>query len=122
MKSLLDPELPDTGECVVFAELVARFFEVEPRAAVPVEFGALSHPGLVRDVNEEHDRVVRRRRLRDMLLSNLPVELLDQAEQETDTLAVADGSGAMPSANWPASWRCVRPGTLAARRSNGPSR
>ena len=45
MESISDPELSDTGEYLAFEELVARFFEVEPRTAVHVEFGALSHPG-----------------------------------------------------------------------------
>ena len=62
MASLPDPELPDTGEYVAFEELVARFFEDEPRTAVHVEFGALSHRGLIRDDNEDHYLVVRRRR------------------------------------------------------------
>jgi protein phosphatase len=93
MEPIPDPEEPDTAVSVAFEEMVARFFEDEPRAAVHVEFGALSHPGLVRDVNEDHYLVVRRRRLRDVVLSNLPVELLDQAEQEAYTLAVADGLG-----------------------------
>jgi protein phosphatase len=93
MESLPDPDLSDTGEYVAFEELVARFFEDEPRTAVHVEFGALSHPGLVRDNNEDHYFVVRRRRVRDVLLSNLPVELLNQAEQEAYALVVADGLG-----------------------------
>src|SRR4051812_40997071 len=85
------PEAPDTEESLAFEELVARDFEVEPHTAVHVEGGARSHPGLGRDLNEDHYLVVRRRR--DVLLSNLPVELLDQAEQEAYTLAVADGLG-----------------------------
>jgi protein phosphatase len=93
MGSIPDPELPDTGEYVAFGELVARFFEDEPRTAVHVEVGALSHRGRVRDDNEDHYLVVRRRRRRDVLLSNLPVERFDQAEQEAYSLLVADGMG-----------------------------
>src|SRR5215472_16278122 len=93
MESISDPESSDTGEYLAFEELVARFFEVEPRTAVHVEFGALSHPGLVRDNNEDHYIIVRRRRVRDVLRSNLPIELLDQAEQEAYSLVVADGMG-----------------------------
>ena len=93
MESISDPELSDTGEYLAFEELVARFFEVEPRTAVHVEFGALSHPGLVRENNEDHYLVVHRRRVRDVLLSNLPVERLNQAEQEAYSLLVADGIG-----------------------------
>ena len=93
MESISDPEFSDTGEYLAFEELVARFFEVEPRPAVHVEFGALSHPGLVRENNEDHYLVVHRRRVRDVLLSNLPVERLNQAEQEAYSLLVADGIG-----------------------------
>src|SRR6516162_998038 len=93
MESISDPELSDTGEYLAFEELVARFFEVEPRTAVHVEFGALSHPGLVREDNEDHYLVVRRRRQRDVLLSNLPIEEFNQVEQEAYSMAVADGIG-----------------------------
>ena len=93
MESIPDRELSDTGEYVAFEESVARFFEEEPRTAVRVEFGALSHPGLVRENNEDHYLVVHRRRVRDVLLSNLPVERLNQAEQEAYSLLVADGIG-----------------------------
>jgi PPM family protein phosphatase len=93
MESIPDRKLADTGESVAFEELVARFFEDEPRTAVRVEFGALSHRGLVRDNNEDHYLVVRRRRERDVLLSNLPVEQLNRFEQAAYTLGVADGLG-----------------------------
>jgi len=93
MESIPDRKLADTGESVAFEELVARFFEDEPRTAVRVEFGALSHRGLVRDDNEDHYLVVRRRRERDVLLSNLPVEQLNRSEQQAYALAVADGLG-----------------------------
>jgi serine/threonine protein phosphatase PrpC len=96
MESIPDPQLSDTGASVAFEELVARFYEDEPSAVVQVEFGALSHPGLVRDKNEDHYAVVRRRRVRDMLLSNLPVEGLKSAEQEAYALVVADGLGGHP--------------------------
>jgi protein phosphatase len=93
MESIPDRELPDNQEQAVFDELVARFFENEPRTAVHVESGALSHRGLIRDDNEDHYIVVRRRRVRDVLLSNLPLGRLDLDEQQAYTLAVADGVG-----------------------------
>jgi protein phosphatase len=93
MESIPDPELPAHEEDAAFEELVAQFYEDEPRTAVHVEFGALSHPGLVRDNNEDHYLVVRRRRVRDVLLSNLPVEFLNQDGQDAYALAVADGLG-----------------------------
>ena len=34
METIPDPELPDTGEYVAFEELVARFFEDEPRLSL----------------------------------------------------------------------------------------
>ena len=93
MESNPDRELPDTGDSLAFEKLVARFFEDEPRTVVRVEFAALSHRGLVRDGNEDHYLVVRRRRERDVLLSNLPVEQLNRSEQQAYALAVADGLG-----------------------------
>jgi PPM family protein phosphatase len=93
MESNPDQELPENGKHVAFEELVARFFEDEPRTVVGVDFGALSHRGLVREDNEDHYLVVRRRRVRDVLLSNLPVEELNRSEQQAYALAVADGLG-----------------------------
>jgi serine/threonine protein phosphatase PrpC len=52
---------------------------------------------LVRDHNEDHYIVLRRRRARDVLLSSLPIERLDQPEQEAYALVVADGLGGHPS-------------------------
>jgi protein phosphatase len=87
------PELPDTAEYLSLDALLGRFFEVEPRSLVLAEFGARSHPGKVRAINEDSYMVVRRRRERDVLLSSIPVELLPQAAQVAYTLAVADGLG-----------------------------
>src|SRR5262249_25935949 len=83
----------DTAEYVTLDDLVGRFYEVEPRARVVAEFGARSHPGEVRESNEDSYLVVRRRRERDVLLSSVPVELLAQPEQAAYSLAVADGMG-----------------------------
>lgn len=73
-------------------ELAARYFGNE---TVPVraEFGALSHPGLVRTNNEDHYSVVRRFRSRDVLLTNLPSEAYAPCQDEAFALAVADGVG-----------------------------
>jgi protein phosphatase len=93
MDTILDPKSTDSGENAAFEDLVARFYEDAPRTAVRADFGALSHRGLVREENEDHYIVVRRRRQRDVLLSNLPVEQFNQPEQEAYSLAVADGLG-----------------------------
>jgi hypothetical protein len=89
----LGPELPDTAEYLALDELFAQFFETEPRCVVRAEFGARSHPGKVREHNEDSYLVVRRRRERDVLLSSIPVELLPQVEQVAYSLCIADGMG-----------------------------
>ena len=76
MESPSGPELPDTAEYLSLDALLGRFFETEPRSLLLAEFGARSHPGKVREVNEDSYLVVRRRRERDVLLSSIPVELL----------------------------------------------
>lgn len=73
-------------------ELSARLFGVAPRP-VRVEFGALSHPGKVRENNEDHFVVVRRRRSRDALLTSLPEGVLAPSEEVGYSMAVADGVG-----------------------------
>jgi protein phosphatase len=93
MASSLDQAPQDTGEYVTLDDLVGRFYEVEPRAQVEAEFGARSHPGMVRELNEDSYLVVRRRRVRDVVLTSLPVELLPQPEQVAYSMAVADGMG-----------------------------
>jgi protein phosphatase len=73
--------------------LGAKYFG-PPAAPVGVDFGALSHPGKVRVNNEDHYAVVRRRRSREVLLTNLPAGSLPPSLQEdTYTLIVADGMG-----------------------------
>ena len=83
----------DTPEPFTFDELVHRYYENEPRRNVLAEFGAATDPGKVRPVNEDHYLIVRRRRLREVIRTSLPVELLSQPEQSAFTLAVADGMG-----------------------------
>jgi PPM family protein phosphatase len=72
--------------------LSARLFGVPPRP-VRVEFGALSHPGKVRETNEDHYVVVRRRRSREVLLTNLPEGVLSPSDEAGYSMAVADGVG-----------------------------
>jgi protein phosphatase len=93
MQSISDRDDAGTAEFLAFDELVCRFYESEPRTTTTVEFGALTHVGKVREVNEDHYLVVRRRRLRELVMTSLPVELLERPEQVAYTLAVADGMG-----------------------------
>src|SRR4051794_39040701 len=73
-------------------ELAAKYFG--PAAPpVRVDLGALSHPGRVRRNNEDHYAVVRRRRSRDVLLTNLPEGFLPPMQDDAYALSVADGMG-----------------------------
>ena len=60
---------------------------------IVVEFGAKSDVGSVRTVNEDHFIVVRRSRKRDVLMSNLPEEVLPIHEADAYAIVVADGMG-----------------------------
>ena len=83
----------ETVEHVSLERLTRRFYETEPHVPVRAEFAAMTHPGKVRDRNEDHYLVVRRSRTRDVLATSLPVELLAHSEQTAYTVAVADGMG-----------------------------
>jgi len=74
------------------AYLAAKYFGAPP-TPMRLEFGARSHPGRVRTNNEDHYNVVRRRRTRDVLLTNLPEGYLPQVDDDSYALAVADGIG-----------------------------
>jgi len=73
-------------------ELAAKYFG-EKVAPVKVEFGGLSHPGLVRANNEDHYSVVKRYRARDILLTNMPLDVCRESGDEAYAMAVADGIG-----------------------------
>jgi len=82
----------DTLPEVTTEDLVAKYFgPTTPQ--VQVDFGAMSHPGKVRPNNEDHYSVVRRRRSRDVLFTNLPARLLPQVAEDAYGMAVADGIG-----------------------------
>ncbi len=83
----------DTADYLTFDEMAAQFYEREPRTIIEADFGGRTHPGKVRERNEDQYLVVRRRRMRDVVLSSLPAELLHQPEQTAYTLCVADGLG-----------------------------
>jgi protein phosphatase len=83
----------DTAEYLAFDELVSRFYEVEPRCVVQVDFGARTHPGNVRPNNEDNYLIVHRHRHREIVKTSLASELLPDSTQDAYTLAVADGMG-----------------------------
>ncbi len=90
----MDP-LADTVDfnlATEFEKLFAKHFgPTSPRTHFT--FGAFSHTGKVRANNEDHYGVVCRHRSRDVLLTNMPAELLPQTREEAYTMMVADGLG-----------------------------
>jgi protein phosphatase len=82
----------DTAEFQTVDDPLSRHFGPSP-PQVRVAFGALSHPGLVRENNEDHYLVVERRRSRSVLLTNLPEGYLRPADDTAYVMAVADGMG-----------------------------
>jgi hypothetical protein len=93
MASATDHEASETSDYLTFEEMVSRFYEVEPRVVVRAKFGAATHKGLVRSNNEDNFLVNRRRRIREVVMTSLPEQLLGEREQEATVLAVADGMG-----------------------------
>lgn len=66
----------------------------DSRSNVTVEFGAQTHPGKVRDSNEDHYLIVKFSRHMTPILSNIPqAELPGDSEESTFGLVVADGMG-----------------------------
>ncbi len=82
----------DTAEFPVGQDLLAKHFGISP-PPVSVRFGAVSHPGRVRTINEDHFLVIERRRTRSVLLTNLPQGILTAADDTAYVLGVADGIG-----------------------------
>lgn len=60
---------------------------------ITVEFGGGTHPGLVRDNNEDHYAVIRRYRSREVLLTNMPPDAYPPQLENVYAFAVADGVG-----------------------------
>ena len=74
-------------------ELAAKFFGPSS-PPLRIEVGALSHAGKVRPNNEDHFSVVRRRRSREVLLTNLPEGVVPRSHHDdVYAMVVADGIG-----------------------------
>jgi serine/threonine protein phosphatase PrpC len=89
----MDPRQAETVELNKPALAAEKYF-FKSAALLAFEFGAASHTGLRRAENQDHYVVVRRRRVQELLLTNVP-----QLEPATPTdeaygMAVADGMGA----------------------------
>jgi len=86
--------IEDTVEFSLADQFADRFFaEQGPRATMQLTFGATSHRGRVRKVNEDHYAVFRRRQSHDVLLTNLPPQDLPTTEVNVYGMVVADGVG-----------------------------
>jgi hypothetical protein len=82
----------DTEEFVRPGRRASRFYESEPRVRVRLEVAGRSHPGNVRENNEDNYIAVRRYRGREVLLTSVP-DLFEPTEDDAYALAVADGMG-----------------------------
>ena len=74
------------------ADLISKYFAPSP-PPVRIELGASTHPGKKRPNNEDHYLVVRRRRSRTVLASNLPEGSLPPSNEDAYVMSLADGMG-----------------------------
>ena len=74
------------------APLDSRFSAPEP-FPLDIEFGACTHLGNVRRNNEDHFAVIRRKRSRKVLLTNMPPDDLSLHDDVSHLMIVADGMG-----------------------------
>lgn len=83
-------ELAPADQSTVSRKPLLRSSEFEP---VVIRYGAATHVGQVRRRNEDHFAVVRRKRSREILATNVPLQDLKLADDEAYVLIVADGVG-----------------------------
>ena len=102
-----DPYLSDTLDFTIF-DLEAE--RPEPYSSlVSVEFEALSHPGRVRQRNEDAFLVYRASRSWERLRTSLPEEdLPDQFDETAYAFCVADGMGGAAAGDLRAGSPCAR--------------
>jgi serine/threonine protein phosphatase PrpC len=87
-------KVPDTNDLIRVATLnEGKAFELLS-VTVKVDFGALSHNGKVRPINEDHYMIARLGRDQETLLTNLPAGDVPEHFQESGyAMVVADGMG-----------------------------
>jgi len=83
----------ETAEFIPLARRAAQFYETGPKVRAQVEVAGRTHPGKVRENNEDNYIAVRRYRGRKVLVSSIPEEIFDPSEEHAYTFAVADGLG-----------------------------
>jgi PPM family protein phosphatase len=84
-------ELEDTDERPQPALSDTAPFVIPARETLIVKCGAATHCGRVRPQNEDHYAIVRRRRWREIVATNVPLDALAAPEDEAYVLIVADG-------------------------------
>jgi protein phosphatase len=82
----------DTAEFEVAPEFADKFFDSSERR-LKFAFGAATHQGHVRENNEDHYAVVRRRRISELIKSNLGRDDVILADDSAYGMVVADGMG-----------------------------
>ncbi len=86
-------DLEDTKDGLERGDTTESRFWIPAQDRVKIQYGAATHQGKVRQRNEDHYAVIRRKRLREILATNVDIEEVDLPADEAYTLIVADGVG-----------------------------
>jgi protein phosphatase len=79
-------------DCIAGERFAEKFFSPTSHR-LQIDFGAATHTGNVRSINEDHYVIVRRRRSNEVVLTNLPPDNLVLTDDTAFGIIVADGMG-----------------------------
>ncbi len=91
MSRMHEPE--ETSELLPGPDTAESHFLIPATDSALVQYGAATHQGKVRTRNEDHYAVVRRKRSRDILATNVDLDEMELPQDEAYSLIVADGAG-----------------------------